>query len=174
MKRPTREFTPKETQSPRRLLAILGVTVAAALFIGLHLLMPDLKTPERPPDPVYPPADSLRTEVGAVLSDHALGVDTLDTLRNLWRVRVPSGLPLPSLHMELKERIAGQGATVIQAGSDPVSGRVTLGMGWHDSVFVTLILIQVAEPETSTGVIALVIDDFGDRWGSTEQAFLSL
>jgi hypothetical protein len=50
-----------------------------------------------------------------------------------WRVRVPAELPVASLHLAIQEGVSRAGARILYAESEPVSGRVSLRIGWQDS-----------------------------------------
>ena len=91
-----------------------------------------------------------------------------------WQIRVPAGLPIPSLHLAIQDSIRRVGAHILFAESEPVAKRVTLRIGQADSCLLVLSLSQGESVRQEMGKIALIIDDFGERWDRTSEAFLGL
>ena len=91
-----------------------------------------------------------------------------------WRVRVPGDLPIPSLHLAIKESLNTIGMRILQSESDPLSGRLFLRIGRRDSCMLCLRLIPRTDSSREQGKIALIIDDFGDRWDESMRSFFRL
>jgi polysaccharide deacetylase 2 family uncharacterized protein YibQ len=87
---------------------------------------------------------------------------------------VPAHIPIPTLHQRIQDRLAAAGGRILSAVSDPVSGRVELRVGVKDSCLLVLVLTRPKIEKSESGLIAVVIDDFGDRHDSMVEAFLSL
>ncbi len=91
-----------------------------------------------------------------------------------WQVRVPVDLPIPSLHLDIQKAVSRIRAEILVAESDPLTEKVTLQIGWEDSCYFRIQLLPLDDIHRESGRIALVIDDFGDRWDPFIQSFLDL
>lgn len=92
----------------------------------------------------------------------------------VWSVQIPDDLPIPALHLELKEGVARVGGRILFAESEPVDGRVTLFIGAPDTCLFKAILWPIRGLRSRQGQIAILIDDFGDRWDAFTESFLNL
>jgi len=92
----------------------------------------------------------------------------------VWRVSVPPGLPFPSIHLAIQDSIRSAGGRILSSRSDPASDRLILSIGRADSCDVSLVLQRLDDAPVKQGRIALIIDDFGDRWNQTTRGFLEL
>lgn len=90
----------------------------------------------------------------------------------VWTVNVPVYIPVPSLHLEIQNAIRKADAKIIGAMSDPITGHVSLDIGWQDSCFLQIVLAQTEASWSEQGNIGLIIDDFGHQWNSVVQSFL--
>lgn len=121
--------------------------------------------------------EELKRVLGDVLDAHGISWGLQKHQRNrveVWRVRVPNDLPIPSLHLAIQEGLDRVGAQVLFAESEPISGRVSLQIGWQDSCFMEVHLSSLKDVWREEGEIALIIDDFGDRWDRPSKSFLDL
>jgi len=91
-----------------------------------------------------------------------------------WYLRVPSDLPVPSIHYTLKQSFKDIGAHIVAGNSEPVSGRLSLGIQYGDSCFLKVYISHKKEKGWGEGFIALIIDDFGYQYNSTIKKFLLL
>lgn len=120
---------------------------------------------------------ALRMTLEQVLSTHGISWNTLNRIRDreeFWQVEVPPDLPIPSLHLEIQETVNQTDAKILFAESEPVTRRVTLQIGWEDSCYFRIQLLPLDDEERGYGRIALLIDDFGDRWDDFIESFLNL
>jgi len=124
----------------------------------------------------YPLLEALKENVAETLSEYGVTWSTGSdpTVPLHWVVRVPRNLPVPSLHQAIQARIALIDARVQWARGDPVSGNVKMEIGRRDSVLFVIDLIAGGAGERNEGLIALIIDDFGDRWNSFIERFFEL
>jgi polysaccharide deacetylase 2 family uncharacterized protein YibQ len=119
----------------------------------------------------------LKSTLKEVLETHRLPWESQrgsKVYQEFWRVWVPTDLPIPSLHLDIQEKINQIGAVILFAESEPVSGCVTLHIGWQDSSLFRIRLFHVRDVRREKGRIALLIDDFGDRWDQTVVSFIQL
>ncbi|MFO7891806.1 MAG: divergent polysaccharide deacetylase family protein [bacterium] len=91
-----------------------------------------------------------------------------------WYLRVPSDLPIPSIHLTLKQSFKEIGAHIVTGNSEPVSGRLSLAIQYDDSCFLKVYILHKKEKGWGEGVIALIIDDFGYHFNSTIKDFFSI
>jgi polysaccharide deacetylase 2 family uncharacterized protein YibQ len=89
-------------------------------------------------------------------------------------VKVPSDLPVPMIHLAIQEGIERIGAEVFPSKINPASGEVTLRVGWPDSCLMKILLCPIRDLKRERGRIAIIIDDFGDRWDALAAAFPAL
>jgi len=98
----------------------------------------------------------------------------IKTKKEEWLIKVPQDLPIVNFHLALKERISRIPANIIEATGYPVSGRVRINVGYKDSVYFSVLLIPLDKVKRNRGKIALIIDDFGDRWDSFTRSFADI
>ncbi|MCD6117771.1 divergent polysaccharide deacetylase family protein [bacterium] len=125
----------------------------------------------------YPAAEILKSAVDDVCLDFDIIPSKSINIRNRkeeWKIKVPQDLPVVNFHLALKERINRIPAKIINATSDPVSGRVRVNVGYKDSAYFDVLLIPMDSVKRNRGRIALIIDDFGDRWDSFTRSFADL
>jgi len=91
-----------------------------------------------------------------------------------WYVRVPSDLPIPSVHLTLKRNFEAIGAHISSGSSEPVSGRISLAVSYSDSCFLKIYILHRNEKGWGEGLIALIIDDFGYTFNSTTIDFFNI
>lgn len=94
--------------------------------------------------------------------------------RHEWYLRVPSDLPVPSVHYTLKQSLKDIGAFIVAGNSEPISGRLYLGIQYGDSCFLKVYILHKEEKGWGEGLIALIIDDFGYQYNSTIKKFFFL
>ena len=122
-------------------------------------------------------ADSLKGAVDAVLGENGLSrkkTTPLKSAHEQWTVEVPSRLPIPSLHLQLQEKVQNAGGNILAASGDPETGKTDLRIGFRDSCLFLLILMKSKIEKIESGRIAVVIDDFGDKSNGMVHAFMDL
>lgn len=125
----------------------------------------------------YPNIEQLKIPVVKLLDTLKVSWDResyRESGTDVWRIRVPGDLPIPSLHLIIQERIHRMGMRILSGESDPISGRVLLSVGWKDSCFVKFRLVRYEDEVREKGRIAIIIDDFGDRYNDFVKSFLDL
>lgn len=125
----------------------------------------------------YPQLEELRPVLQRVLESHGISYrerKVEDGRLTVWNVRVPADLPIPSLHLALKAGIGQTRAQIQSARIEPLTGRVSLEVGWKDSCCLLIHLSHVEDFRREEGDIALLIDDFGGRWDSLIEDFIVL
>lgn len=125
----------------------------------------------------YPNVEQLKIPVVKLLDTLKVSWDKesyRESGTDVWRIRVPVDLPIPSLHLIIQERINRMGMRILSGESDPISGRVLLSIGWKDSCFVKFRLVRHEDEVREKGRIAIIIDDFGDRYNDFVKSFLDL
>jgi polysaccharide deacetylase 2 family uncharacterized protein YibQ len=121
--------------------------------------------------------EGVKQVLGDVLDEHGISWGLQNHRKNrveVWQVRVPNDLPIPSLHLAIQEGLGRIGARVLFAESEPISGQVSLQIGWQDSCFMEVHLSSLKDVWREEGRIALIIDDFGDLWDRSSKSFLDL
>lgn len=121
--------------------------------------------------------EALRIALKQVFSSHGISWNILDSAgkrEEFWKVEVPTDLPIPSLHLEIQEAVGRTDAEVLFAESEPITEKVILQIGWQDSCYFRIQLLPVDHSDIEYGRIALLIDDFGDRWDDFVESFLDL
>ncbi len=93
---------------------------------------------------------------------------------SVWRVSVPPGLPFPTIHLAIQDSVRSAGGRILSSRSDPAAGRLILSLGCADSCDVSLVLQRPDDVHVQQDLIALIIDDFGDKWDQTTRGFLEL
>ena len=121
----------------------------------------------------YPPFEELSHVVQSVLKTHGVSYRQSKN-RYQWIVQVPMDLPVPTLHLALKEGVEEIEANIQSSKIEPLSGRVSLEIGWQDSCYLQVLLSPSATIRRQKGDIALIIDDFGGRWDSLIEDFTQL
>ena len=125
----------------------------------------------------FPFAEELTSILRSIMDNHEIEwrvQHVTEECSEVWQVYIPGDLPIPSVHLEIQDAIKQIGASILFADSEPVSGRVSLRIGWKDSCFYKLHLIHLKDVRRNEGKIALLIDDFGDKWNVTTRSFLEL
>jgi len=162
---------------------VLGVVVIIAMLGVWYLLQKRsmVQSPSKPSvektRPELPDLEPLKGALRKTFHTRNVSWEKLrlpNTQKETWRVRVPADLPIPSLHLAVKESIAELGMRILSADSEPISGRVFLRIGRQDSCFLQLQLVHDADEVREQGRIALLIDDFGDEWNDFVKSFLNL
>jgi polysaccharide deacetylase 2 family uncharacterized protein YibQ len=151
---------------------ILGCTVLLLMMTVRNLLDKKSETHGIPLSD-YPPLEELNLVVQRVLESHSVSFRH-DSQRNRWIVHVPNDFPIPSLHLALKEGVDQIQADIQSANIEPLSGRVSLAIGWEDSCYLHVQLSPSENVRREEGNIALLIDDFGGRWDSLIEEFINL
>ncbi len=145
-------------------------------MVGLKLILSS-KQAHDPEDLAesYPSPIEIQKSMEEVLENNEVSwrVRTRSIPQN-WLVDVPSDLPILTLQLVLQEALEGIGASIESARSDPVRKRVVLNVGWPDSALFTLSLSHLMGTRRTLGKIAIVIDDFGDRWEPFVESFMEL
>ena len=121
--------------------------------------------------------DELQNVLQTVFNRYDLSWEQINTKKlskKTWRVTIPADLPVPSIHLAIQEELTQIGARVLFAKSNPILKRVSLYIGWQDSCFFIIDLDQSKKIYQEQGKIALLIDDFGDRWNDFVASFLDL
>ncbi len=86
---------------------------------------------------------------------------------------MPKDVAIPMIHLETKQCVESKKAKILHTSSDPVSKQLLLHVGWYDSVFFNIVFRPV-KTKLDSGKIALLIDDFGDRWDKFIESFCYL
>lgn len=123
---------------------------------------------------IDPPVTALKDTIENVLTAQNIVWRTQlsQSKGEVWNLKVPVNIPVPSLHLEIQNAIRGVDAEILYAMSDPITGHVSLDIGWQDSCFLHIVLIRTEATWTEQGDIGLIIDDFGPHWNSVIQSFL--
>ncbi|HDQ45220.1 MAG TPA: divergent polysaccharide deacetylase family protein [bacterium] len=172
---PVRKSDPAQAMNWR--LLVFGVIGLCALVVVLYPPWAVNRRSAGPAVPGGPPVEAIEKTVSEVLAAHDLRwqlVQDRDFAGRVLSVRVPSDLPVSSLHLAIQEGIHRIGARMLGAESEPVSGRLMVHVGWPDSCLLKIRLIPARELRRQRGRIAILLDDFGDRWDAFTAAFLEL
>ena len=121
-----------------------------------------------------PPIEALRDTLEYVLKAQNVEWKTYRSSNRteVWTANVPARVPIPCLHLNLQGALRIVKANILSTASNPMTGRLSLDIGWEDSCFIQIILVPVKEEWPEQGDIALIIDDFGHQWNLTVQSFL--
>jgi len=172
---------PSRQSSNRRNWSLVSIGIAGILLIVLAGLRFDLKRfkyPSAASDmPQGPSLELLEQSAAEVLVAHHLSwfeSDEPGFNGSVWSVQVPADLPIPAIHLEIQESIERIGGCVHTAESEPADGRVTLHIGPSDTCLFKTILWPIRDLRSRQGRIAILIDDFGDRWDAFTESFLHL
>lgn len=131
----------------------------------------------KPSPQIIPGVDSLRTALIRLLKANSLQWKRISKVANepeTWRIEVPSKIPIPSLHLAIQEVVEAEQGQILSALSDPKTARVDLQIGVQDSCILKITLFPAKGAGVPKAKIAIVIDDFGDRWNSIVKAFLEI
>ena len=124
----------------------------------------------------FPRIEAIRTVIADVAAQYNLSGCVSHSVRNgieEWSIALPGNVPAVSVHQTLKASLKGLNTAIIRGMSDPSTGSVRLSVGFEDSCFLTIYLNH-SEESRQAGRIALIIDDFGDRWDEPRRAFFDL
>lgn len=91
-----------------------------------------------------------------------------------WTIRVPTDLPIPSLHLAIQEGLADVDGQILEGKSDPLLNTVSLYIGIRDSCLFLLHLVSSPTLWRDSGKIVILIDDFGNRWNTFVRSFFEL
>ena len=89
----------------------------------------------------------------------------------IWKIRVPEHLNLLDMHLKIKKIMQPFGVDIVQGKDQQIEGQLQLAIGQEDSVFFLVEMTSVFEPVSIKGQVAIIIDDFGDRWDGYIQGF---
>jgi uncharacterized protein len=156
-----------------------------ALLIAVIGLQEDAGTDQPNPSSRAPLAvsvnnavrDSAVTACRRVLDGYGLPVRIQRRTRlrpETWTVSIPAGVAVPSIHLSLQDEMDRVGAAILNAESDPATGRTLLKIGIGDSCSFQVQMVPFRKEGENAGEIALVIDDFGDRLDELAYAFFDL
>ncbi len=122
------------------------------------------------------PVDSLQTDLSTVFSDMRLTYEFKKNPQNdggQYKLQVHRDIPVVSVQLRIKECLREYNASILSAPKDPKSEKLLLNIGWEDSVFFK-VRITPLHVRQDSGRIAILIDDFGDRWDGTIESFCYL
>jgi polysaccharide deacetylase 2 family uncharacterized protein YibQ len=91
-----------------------------------------------------------------------------------YHILVPQGVSIPSFQYTLQQSLKPVRAHIINGRMDPLQKRLTLEIGHKDSVLLHICLDRSVTLLRDEKRIALIIDDFGNRWNSIDESFLNL
>lgn len=156
---------------------ILLASFIILLMILIYVYQPDVNEKEFNIPQIYQGTqDSLRNSISDCLTYHQLSWK-FQKSRNgkpaLWKVDVPKDVAVPMIHFEIQKCIDDKKAKILKAPSNPVTKQVVLHVGWFDSVYYQ-IAFHETKAKLDSGKIALLIDDFGDRWDKSIESFCYL
>jgi len=146
-------------------------------LIGSRIILDSwIKAHSESPQPMGPPVEEIQQRVSDVLVAYevrwkAVSDPAASTIQ--WQVQIPADLPESDLYVSLQEGLFDMGAEVIRSHHDPKSDQLQLDLGWADSCLFRILFIPV-NYKRRAGRIAILIDDFGDRWDTFTQSFLDL
>lgn len=166
----------QSSMSMTQIILIIGLLAFPILLLMLKPIKFD-KTPLPPPKPRGPAIEKIYETVSEVLVAYQLNTFSVTDKTfqgQILSVQVPSDLPLHEIHLAIQDGIQQIGAEMLPSKSEPISGKVTLRVGWPDSCLMQVVLWPIKTLKREQGRIAILIDDFGDRWDSFTQAFLDL
>ena len=89
----------------------------------------------------------------------------------IWKIRVPEHMNLLDMHLKIKKIMQPFGVDIVQGKDRQVEGHLQLAIGQEDSVFFLIEMNSVFEPVSIKGQVAIIVDDFGDRWDGYIQGF---
>ena len=121
-----------------------------------------------------PPIEALKDTLGYVLKTQNIPWKTYQNPNRIevWTANVSARVPIPCLHLDIQNALRGVEASILFAKSDPITGRVSLDVGWEDSCFIQIVLVPIEDEWPEQGDIALIVDDFGHHWNFVIQSFL--
>lgn len=158
-------------------LVIGVILISAMITFRIYLNVRSAKIDEARRSEWTPPFQELAAHLEEVIRSYNISLNVVgseDWTGGIWQVHVPADLPIPSLHLAFQQEVRPFGADILQAKSDPSSGRVSLQVGWRDSAFFLIQLLPMMDKQWGGGKIALVIDDFGLKWSSLVESYIAL
>ncbi len=158
-------------------LLISLVVIALLLVVRLWIYLPESLPSSRKMLYKGPSRDLVQQKLDSTLTARGIRFylqEKSSTRGDLWFIHVPPRFPVPLLHLQLQKSVRSVDAEIIETFSEPVSGQVELKVGWEDSCLIRLRLITEEDERKRHGEIALLIDDFYDRWGELEIGFTNL
>jgi polysaccharide deacetylase 2 family uncharacterized protein YibQ len=153
----------------------LLILVIFVLYAYLENRTPQETIPSRISD--TPSVDEMRLVLNEVLNRYGLSSDIkkrTGTKKEEYTVLVPPELSIHSLQYEIQQGLRSISADVLSGKGDPLSGKISLQAGVGDSCFFKIHLIRARRDERIKGKIAIIIDDFGNRWDAFVRSFLDL
>lgn len=139
--------------------------------------VPKPKEISKPSLPEAQKVDSVRVALIHLLQANALQWKRISKMENEpegWTIEVPSRVPIPSLHLAIQEVVEAEEGQILSALSDPKTGRVDLEIGIQNFRILKIQLLPAKVDRGQKAKIAIVIDDFGDRWNSVVKGFLDM
>ncbi|MCK5147154.1 divergent polysaccharide deacetylase family protein [bacterium] len=118
--------------------------------------------------------DSLASSLAVSLKNHSLNFEERSGSTPMWFIYGVPGKSVTGLHLTIKAIIDSLDADVLDAEINPVTGNVTLAVGWSVDKYLVLRLVPSAAVVQSRGAISLLIDDFGRGYNSLVQEFAAL
>lgn len=169
----------RKSRTFRRIGLPMGITIILiVLMVIIHLSIdgtfPD---PREKSEPTYPYLDTLKNTLKNVFISHGVAWNSRTergTGAEFWVIRIPPDLPLPSLHLAIQEAVIRHEARILEGKSEPISGQLDMKIGWQDSCLLTLYLNRASDIGNFKGKLALIVDDFGDRWDDVIESFMDL
>jgi len=158
---------------------IIFATIVILILVMVRITGLILDKNRKPPEPEihYPDIKDIQLIVRETLVEQELQWEVLHPSQinqELWRVHVPMDVPIPSIHLTIQEELSVTDYRILFAESNPIQRHVTLQVGWQDSCYFFVQLKQRDDIRQIEGQIAIVIDDFGDRWNAFIRSFLNL
>jgi len=164
----------KDTRIPIIIATVVILILVAFRIVGL-LVEKDQRPSE--PDIIYPDLKDIQLIVRETLVEQEIQWEVMHPSQinqELWRVHVPMDVPIPSIHLTIQEELAATEYRILFAESNPMQRHVNLQIGWQDSCYFLVQLKRREDIRQVEGQIAIVIDDFGDRWNAFIRSFLKL
>ena len=147
------------------------------VLIGNHLLLIKRESPEEIVPIDYSPLQGrIQQRLGEILTAHEVPYTSDEVPAEgalMMRIQLPADIPVSDLQTAIQRGVYQLDADIVSSASDPVSGRLTLGIGLPDTQLVRLLIVRDSKKRYA-GKIAIIIDDFGDRSDAFAQSFLGL
>ncbi|MBN1779519.1 divergent polysaccharide deacetylase family protein [bacterium] len=154
---------------------LIGGTLIALLIFG-RLVLDRRFSDAGKQIPAGPSREVFEHAVGEILVAHEVSwepVHKRQDSRTRWQVRIPADLPESDLYVSLQKGLFEIEAGVLRSHSDPATKNLVWELGWGDSCLMILDFVQ-STVKRSSGRIAILIDDFGDRDDAFARSFLNL
>ncbi len=153
--------------------------VIIGLMLAVHAFLQEVRSgkPEHGQAVRYPSADTLHAAIREAAALYGLsGEIRVHKKRGMetWRIPVPANKSMVSIHHALQLALERHGVQILNGSSDPVRSQVLLDVGVGDSCLIRIVLHPREGDAPEAGRIALIIDDFGERWNASVQAFFTL